>query len=476
MKQTVRIIETSLRDGQQSLWATRMTTAMMLPVLPLLDALGFEAIEYTSAAAMEVCIRHLKENPWERMRLVRQQVKQTPLGMICAPVFSVSSKGLLPDDLLELYLKTCARNGIHSFFLLDGLNDMRNLEVPIRAVKEAGERALPSITYSISPVHTDEHFASKVADLKRFGADAIVLKDPSGILTPERVRTLVPALRRAGEGMPVYCHSHCSTGLGPANNLEAVTSGATGIWTVAEPLANGSSLPNTESMVRHLRRMGHSVEFDDHKLRQVAEHFHRVAVRHGKPLGRPAEYDPVCYIHQMPGGMVSNFLAQLAQLGIQDRFEQVLEEIPAVRSDLGWAIMVTPFSQIIATQAAMNVLYGRYKVILGEVKMLLLGWYGETPSPVDANLVDRVSDGAERINARPGAVTPPALDRIRASHGDFRSDEELLLNAFFMPEALKAMYDSGPIRLDDLTAEHSLVGLVREVAKNKGITRFRWIN
>jgi len=178
----------------------------------------------------------------------------------------------------------------------------------------------------------------------------------------------------------------------------------------------------------------------------------------------------------MPGGMVSNFLAQLAQLGIQDRFEQVLEEIPAVRSDLGWAIMVTPFSQIIATQAAMNVLYGRYKVILGEVKMLLLGWYGETPSPVDANLVDRVSDGAERINARPGAVTPPALDRIRASHGDFRSDEELLLNAFFMPEALKAMYDSGPIRLDDLTAEHSLVGLVREVAKNKGITRFRWIN
>ncbi|MBI2959765.1 MAG: pyruvate carboxylase subunit B, partial [Betaproteobacteria bacterium] len=376
----VNLIDTTLRDGQQSLWATRMTTAMMLPILPVMDRVGYDGIECMGTAVMDSCVRYLKENPWERLRLLKERARRTPLQMVCICIGFSVGKALLPDDMLDLFFTRCAAGGIDRFFLTDGLNDIRNFEVPTRAAHKAGAKIMGCVVYSISPVHTDEHFVRKSKELIGMGADILVLKDPNGVLTPERVRTLVPAMKAAAAGRPFYCHSHCVTGLGPATNLEAVRCGAEVIWTASRALANGSSLPATSSMLRDLKRAGYEVDLDQQGIAQIEEHFFAVARRHDKPIGKPAEYDPSFYKHQMPGGMISNFRAQMAQLGLENRIEEVFEEIPAVREDLGWALMVTPFSQVIGTQAALNVLYGRYKVTLNETDQLVLGRYGETPA------------------------------------------------------------------------------------------------
>lgn len=471
----VNIVETTLRDGQQSLWATRMTTAMMYPILPVMDRVGFDAIECMGTAAMDSCVRYLRENPWERLRILREQIRHTPLQMISICIGFSVGKALLPDDILELFFRRCATNGINRFFLMDGLNDIRNFEVPIRAAHKEGAEVLGGIVYSISPAHTDEHFVQKTRELVAAGADILVLKDPNGILTPERARVLVPAMKAVAGGRPFYTHSHCLTGLGPATNLEAVKYGAEGIWTSTRTLANGFSLPATDSMVRYLKHAGYGVDLDRDAIKQIEDHFAGVAKRHNKPVGKPAEYDPSFYEHQMPGGMLSNFQAQMAQLGLAHRLEEVFEEIPAVRKDLGWSLMVTPFSQVIGTQAALNVLYGRYAVTLDEVDRLVLGYYGEPPAPVSAELLDAVSRRTRKqaITQRPGLTVEPALDRFRRDSGPFASDEEMLLQYLFMPEHIQALRAAGPMQLEDTTiAARSVVDLVREAAKRKDVKQF----
>ncbi|MBI4293416.1 MAG: pyruvate carboxylase subunit B [Betaproteobacteria bacterium] len=472
MSKTIGIIETTMRDGQQSLWATRMTTAMTLPILPALDEAGFHAIEFMGTAVMEACVRYLDEDPWERMRMVRGRVRRTRLGMI-SPVLGFSvSRGAIADDVSDLFFTRCAANGIDHFFFNDGLNDIRNYEVPVAAARRMGATIVGTLTYSISPVHTDAYYVAKVAELLRLGVDTVVLKDPNGILTPERVRSLVPALCGAAGNTPVFIHSHCVTGLGPATNLAAIESGATGTWTCAAPLANGSSLPATASMLRHLRRMRCRVALDSARVEEIDEHFRRVALRHAKPMGEPAEYDPSWYQHQMPGGMISNFRAQLAQLGLAHRLTEVLDLIPAVRADLGWAPMVTPFSQMVATQAALNMLYGPYAVILDEVRRLALGYYGETPAPLEPNLLDRATRGREPIRMRPGALLAPDLERFRRERGPFASDDDLLLAYFFMPDQLRRLRAAGPIRVADELRSSALVELVRDVAGNEKVSSF----
>ncbi len=474
MARKVNIIDTTLRDGQQSLWATRMTTAMMLPMLPVMDAAGYDAIECMGTAVMDSCVRYLKENPWDRLRLLKERASRTPLQMVCICIGFSVGKALLPDDVTDLYFTRCAAGGIDRFFLADGLNDIRNFEVPTRAAHKAGAKIVGSIVYSISPVHTDEHFVQKTKELVEIGADMVVLKDPNGVLTPERVRTLAPAMKQASAGRPFYCHSHCVTGLGPATNLEAVRCGAEAIWTASRALANGSSLPATSSMVRDLKRAGYQIDVDQQAVQKIEDHFFAVARRHNKPIGAPAEYDPSYYEHQMPGGMISNFRAQMAQLGLENRIEEVFEEIPSVREDLGWAPMVTPFSQVIGTQAALNVLYGRYKVTLNEVNQLVLGFYGQTPAPVGANLLDVVSrrTGKRPIKQRPGLTLEPALESFRRLSGPFPSDEDMLLHYLFMPEHIRSLRAAGPIAIEDAVSSGPLADLVREVAKRKDVKRF----
>ena len=437
MNRKVNLIETTARDGQQSLWATRMTTAMMLPIMPVMDRVGFDAIECLGTAAMDSSVRFLKENPWERLRLIRERVTKTPLQMIGPCIGFSVGKGLMPDDMLELFYERCAAGGIKRFFIMDGLNDIRNFEVPVRAIHKAGGIVLGSLVYSISPVHTDEHFLQKTRELVDIGSDILVLKDPNGILTPERIRTLVPAMKAVCAGRPLYCHSHCITGIGPATNLEAIASGVDVIWTSSRALANANSLPATSSMARHLKHQGYDLDLDMDGIMKIEEYFMATAKRHGKPIGTPNEYDPAFYEHQMPGGMLSNFRSQMALLGIENRIQEVFEEIPAVRKDLGWSLMVTPFSQIIGTQAALNVLYGRYKVTLKEVEQLVLGYYGKTPGPVSQDLLDSVSrrTGKQPITKRPGLTLPAGVEQFRREAGPFASDEDLLLAFLFMPRA-----------------------------------------
>jgi oxaloacetate decarboxylase (Na+ extruding) subunit alpha len=474
MSRKINLIETTLRDGHQSLWAMRMTTAMMLPILQTMDRAGFDAIECKSTGGSDACVRYLKENPWERQRLISERVKHTPMQMISICIGFSVGKALMPDDLQELYYLRSVAAGIRRFFFMDGLNDIRNFEVPIRAARKGGAKVLGGIVYSISPVHTDEHFVQKVIELVEMGADIIVLKDPNGILTPDRARTLVPAMKAASSGLPLYCHSHCVTGLGPASNLEAVERGADGIWTASRALANGFSLPATSSMLRDLKRAGHEVDLDEEAVRKIEDYFFAVAKRHGKPTGKPAEYDPSFYKHQIPGGMMAGFHMQMAQLGLENRMEEVYEEIPAVRADLGWALMVTPFSQIVGTQATLNVLYGRYKVTLAEVDRLVLGYYGQTPAPVNPELLDAVCrrTGSQPVTMRPGLTVEPVLERFRRESGPFASDEEMILEYLFMPEHIRALRAAGPVPLEDAVSTGPLADLVREVARRKDVTRF----
>jgi oxaloacetate decarboxylase alpha subunit len=464
----VGLIDTTLRDGQQSLWATRMTTPMMLPILPVLDRVGYQSVEHFSTVHFDVCVRYLHENPWERMRVIRAGLQHTPIRMLgMSQFFSISR--VLPDDVVELFTEVCARNGVDEFWVTASMNDTRTAETAVKTVKRLGLRIDGGIQYTVSPVHTDAFFTNVAREFVALGVDGIVLKDAGGLLTPERARTLVPLLVEAADGRPVICHSHCVTGLGPAANLEAVKSGVSAIWTATDPLSNGASLPSGDSMARHLEWLGFETGVDRSAMAEVADFFGRVAKRYDKPTGHPAEYDPAYYEHQMPGGMISNFKAQLAQLNLEDRLQDVLDEIPQVREDLGWPNMQTPYSQFIATQALLNVLHGRYEVVPDEIRNLVLGYWGRTPGPINDDVRDKVSRGAEPITVRPGEVVPPALERVRAEQGPFDSDEDLLLAIFFMPKLLEDLASAGPIKRENPVAGHPLVEVIRRAAASRSI-------
>jgi oxaloacetate decarboxylase alpha subunit len=470
MTRRVGLIDTTLRDGNQSIWATRMPTRAFVPILPTMDDVGYSSIELFATVQMEACVRYLKENPWERMRLVRQRIKKTPLRMLTMTQFFSISR-VLPDDVVELFAQCVARNGIDIVWLPPSLNDVRNIEAAFRASKRLGLRTEGAVLFTESPIHTDEYFVQKTRELVAMGVDAILLKDAGGLLTPERARTLFPAMMEAASGLEVYCHSHCVTGLGPAVNLEAVRAGVSQIWTCSHPLANGYSLPSGDSMQKHLTWLGYQVDADPALQAKISEYWREAMSRHGIEPSQPAEYDPSYYSHHMPGGMLKNFEAQLAQIKMEHRLAEILEEMPRVRKDLGYPNSMTPFSQFIATQALLNVLHGRYEVVPDEVRGLVLGYWGTTPGPVDPDILDKVGGGKEPVTARSGELVPPVLDRIRAEQGPFDSDEDLLFAVLFMPAMLQEMRDAGPIKLYDDAGQKPLVQLVKEVAARPSIKR-----
>ncbi|MGH3365598.1 MAG: pyruvate carboxylase subunit B [Nocardioidaceae bacterium] len=476
MSRDVGLIDTTLRDGNQSLWATRMTTDMMLPVLPTLDRAGFHSIEMMATVNMDVCVRFLGENPWERIRRIRHHVRQTPLRMMgMAYFFSISR--VYPDEVVELFNTCCARAGIEHLWITAGMNDVRTAEVGIRSARDAGCRTEGSIQFTVSPVHSDEFFAKAAADFVALGIDALIVKDAGGLLTPERAGTLFPALRQVCGDIPIYCHSHCITGMGPAANLSAIDHGASAIWTATTPLANGPSLPADEAMVRGLRSHGYQIDVDEGALREVSDYFGALAERIGWPTGQVAEYDPAIYVHQMPGGMLGNFKSQLAQVGMEDRLDAVLDEMPRVRRELGYPNVQTPFSQFIGTQALLNVLHGRYEIVPDEVRQYVLGHWGRPPGSIDENVVDRVAQGREPVVERPGLHVPPVLDHVRRELGPFHTDEDLLLATLFMPEVLEEMRSSQRTRAQQdavsLGGNNSIVDVVRQAARAKSVKHVR---
>lgn len=465
----ISFIDTTLRDAHQSLWSTRMTTAMMLPVAPILDRLGFEAIDLVGGAVFDVCVRYLLEDPWERMRIMSRVVTKTPL-IVMTRGQSLFTFEFFPDDVVELTARRIAANGIRYTTPYDALNDIRNLEVPVRAAKAAGLYLAAGIVYTISPVHTDDYYAGKARELIRLGVDAVFLKDPSGLITPERVRTLIPVLRVAVGTVPLQLHTHCLTGLGPICALEAIRLGVDTVHTATSVLAHGASQPPTEWVARNARRMGFEVSLDVDRLKPVADHFRYVAAREGKPLGQVAEYDPFHYEHQIPGGMISNLKSQLRDIDLEHRLDEILEESARVRRELGYPIMVSPFSQFVVTQAVLNVIQGeRYTTVPDEIRRYALGYYGQLAAPIDPTVLDRIVGKEQPVTARPGELLAPALERVRRERGPFASDDDLLLAVFYNPEQYGKLVHARPIKTDYPVSRTPLLTLIKELAARRDI-------
>ncbi|MGH7661170.1 MAG: pyruvate carboxylase subunit B [Vulcanimicrobiaceae bacterium] len=472
---TIKFIDTTLRDAHQCLWATRMTTAMMLPIAGDLDRAGFEAIDLEGGAVFDVCVRYLREDPWERMRIMSQAIARTPL-IIMTRGQSLFTFEFFPDDVVELTAQRIAANGIRYHTPYDALNDVRNLIVPVRAAKESGLYVDAGVVYTLSPVHTDDYYAKKTREIVALGVDAVFLKDPSGLLTPERAKTLIPALREAVGSLPLQLHTHCLTGLAPVAALQAIESGVDVVHTATSVLANGASQPSTEWVAQNAQRMGFGVDLDLDALQPVREHFRYVAQREGKPLGKIAEYDPFHYEHHVPGGMISNLRSQLRDMGMESKLEAILEEMAQVRKDLGYPIIVSPFAQFVATQATLNVIGGeRYKTIPDEVRRYILGYYGELAAPVEPNLYDRVTQGENVVTERPGDLLPPTLERIRQERGPFDSDDDLLLAVFYNDEQYRALKAAGPIQRAYAVERNPLLTLLRELGAREDIASIRLV-
>ncbi len=462
----IGVVDTTLRDAHQCLWATRMTTAHMLPIAKHMDEIGFQRIDLAGTIQFDVCVRYLKEDPWLRMRLMRERITKTPLSSFTRSK-NIVSFDIVPDDIVELWVERLVANGFREVGSFDGLNDVDNMLVTIHKARALGVKTFGALSYGLSPVHTDELYVKTARDLVRRGkVDAIWLKDAGGLLTVDRIRTLVPAVKKAIGDIPLELHSHCMTGVAPLVYLEGIKAGADRIHTSTAPLANSNAQPSTQSVAKNLRALGFKVDVDDDLLAEVGEHFRRIAEQEGKPLGEPQEYDAFHYEHQIPGGMMSNFRSQLAHAGLSHLLQKLLEECVRVRHELGYPILITPFAQFVGTQAVLNVVQGeRYRTIPDEVKKYALGYFGKLLAPVDPDVLDRiVENGSPQIALQP-APLPPAVDKLRKQYPN-ASDDERILRFMFAGQQVDEMLAAGAMKTE-YVFEKPLVKLVRELAERR---------
>jgi pyruvate carboxylase subunit B len=448
----VGITETVLRDGHQSLIATRMRTRDMLPAAERLDAVGYRSLEVWGGATFDVCLRFLREDPWERLRALRRAMPKTPLQMLLRGQNLVGYRHY-PDETVRAFVAEAARQGIAIFRVFDALNDPRNMEVALDAVRRAGARAQGTICYTSSPVHTREAFVALGRRLAELGADELCVKDMGGFLPPGEAAGLVSALRRE-VGLPVVVHTHSASGLSTLSCLAAVDAGAEAIDGALSPFAGGASQPPTETLVAALRGGAHDPKLDLGALADLAGYF-RTVLDHYRPWldVRSLQTDPGILIHQTPGGMLSNLLSQLREQEALGRLAEVLAEVPRVRADLGYPPLVTPTSQIVGTQAVLNVLGGaRYRTITTEVRDYVRGLYGRPPGPLEPELVAKVTHDAPAITGRPADLLPPELERQVAELKELvpAADTAELLSYALFP----AIYRSYRTAVDQgLTAE-----------------------
>ncbi|MBI3069224.1 MAG: carboxylase, partial [Betaproteobacteria bacterium] len=441
------------------------------PVAERVDRIGFDAIDLMGFIQFDVCVRYLKEDPWERVRLMRQKVTRTPLQA------NVRSKNLtgfdvVPNDTLLLWTERLIANGFRHIRVFDALADLDNMVYLLKFAKELGAYTVGALVYGHSPVHTDELYASKVKHLIRLAnVDSVMMKDSCGLLTPERIRTLVPAMKSVMGEVPLELHSHCLTGLAPLVYLEGVKLGVDQVHCSIAPLANGPAQPAVQTIARNLRAMGYTVALDDALIEQVSAHFLRVAEQEGKPLGVPMEYDAFHFEHQVPGGMQTNFQFQLAQAGLSHKLDEVLNECARIRRELGWPIMVTPFAQLVGTQAVLNVVHGeRYCIVPDEVKKYALGYYGRLLAPVEPDVLDRiVENGSKRVALEPEPLAP-AVPELRKKYPGM-SDEERLLRYSFAGTQVDEMLAAGAMQTE-YRFEAPLVRLLNELARRP---RFRHV-
>ncbi len=462
-------VDTTFRDGHASLWAEGMTTDMMLSVAPQVDRAGFTAMEVIATSHFKKCVRELHEDPWERIRLLARKITRTPMAAMSGPHPPGGFGGfdVAPRSITKLWLERLAANGIRRVQIMEPSNDMLRMDSAVRYARAAGMQVVVALVYSLSPRHTDAHYAQKAADAVKLDAEVVYLKDPGGLLTPERVRTLVPAILGCIGRTPLELHSHCTTGLAPLCYLEAMPLGVQTVHTAIPPLANGASQPSVFNVARNARVRGFVPTVDEDAVMPVAEHLGRIARSRGLPAGAPAEYDCAQYVHQVPGGVISNLRHQLAQIGMGDRLPEVLDEAVRVRRDLGYPIMVTPFSQFVVTQAAMNVFVGaRYKEVADEIVKYALGFYGaEAGAGIDPEVLDTIMDRPRAKELMSWKVPDPPVDEVRQTlGGPGVSDDELLLRYIMGGSAeIQRMRAAGPTT-GLSTAASPLVQLIRGLA------------
>lgn len=438
----IELVDVSLRDGNQSLWgATGITTRMLEGVAPSIDRVGYRAVELASSTLLATAVRYHQEDPWERVRAARDGIPHTQLGFLTTGKRFITFYRT-PDAIFELAFSLLVRNGVRRLWVIDPMHDMDGAKHTAELAKRVGfEEVVAGICYTTSPVHTDTYFADKVAELDSCQAiDKVYLKDPAGLLTPERVTTMVPQLQaRLNRLRLEEIHSHSTTGLSPLTVLAAAEVGISTIHCALPPLANGGSHPSAPRLVENLRARGFEVDVDLDAMAQASTYLTRQAKIKGLPIGVPNEYDEAYYRHTIPGGVQSTTRRQLGEIGRADLFDQVIEEAVHVREDLGWPIVMTPFAQYIVTQATLNVIGGeRYKTLSDEVVDLLRGDFGPLPGEVDQNLLDQAmatKRGQKPVNDG-GDLT---IEDLRQRFGRTVSDEDLLLRAVMPAEQVDAM-------------------------------------
>lgn len=434
MAKKVLFTETVLRDGQQSQIATRMPIEDMLPILETMDGAGYHALEVWGGATFDACLRFLNEDPWERLRSIRAVVKKTKLQMLLRGQNLLGYKNY-PDDVVENFIQQSIENGIDIIRIFDALNDPRNLITSIEATRKYGGHCQPAISYTTSDFHTIEYYADLAKELEEMGADSVCIKDMAGILTPQDAYQLVSAIKEK-INVPLEIHTHATSGISEMTYLKSVEAGADIIDTAISSFSGGTSQPATESMAIALDTLGYDINVDLDKVATIANYFNPIRDKYRKEgLLNPKVKDtePKALIYQVPGGMLSNLLSQLEEQGLSDKYEEVLKEVPQVRSDLGYPPLVTPLSQMVGTQAVMNVVSGeRYKMVPKEIKDYVKGLYGRPPVPISEEIVKLIIGEEEIVTVRPADLLAPGMETYKMEIKDYaRTIEDVLSYALF---------------------------------------------
>ncbi len=438
----IKITETALRDAHQSLIATRMRLDEMTPIIEQLDNIGYHSLEAWGGATFDACIRFLNEDPWERLRVIKSLAKKTPLQMLLRGQNLLGYKHYA-DDVVEYFVQKAVANGMDIIRIFDALNDPRNVETAIKACKKEGGHAQATVCYTTSPVHTLELFVKDAQRLESMGADSLCIKDMAGLLIPYAAYDLIKAIRENVK-IPLALHTHYTSGVGSMTYLKAIEAGIDIIDCAISPMSMGTSQPPTEAFVATLKDTQYDTGLDLNKLSDIAEYFRPLREKYiasglldTKILG----VDVNALKYQVPGGMLSNLISQLKQANASDKYDEVLNEVPRVRKDFGYSPLVTPTSQIIGTQAVMNVITGeRYKMVPKESKAVIKGEYGQTPAPIPADILKKILGDEAQITCRPADLIAPELESTREKMKEYLQQEEDVLTYALLPQVAEAFF------------------------------------
>ena len=465
----IHITELVLRDGHQCQIATRLRTEDMLPICPQLDALGFWSIEAWGGATFDACVRFLKEDPWERLKLLRKALPNSRIQML------LRGQNLLgyrhySDDVVDAFVKQSANNGVDVFRIFDAMNDVRNLTTSIKSVKKYKKHAEGTLSYTTSPVHDIPYFVSLAKEMEKYGCDTIAIKDMAGLLTPSATKDLVTSLKKS-VALPIHIHSHATSGLASINLITAVQNGAEIIDTCNSSFAEGASHPSTESIIAALEDLGYQTDIDIKKVEEISEYLKVARKKYWQFESDYTGVDTRVLSNQVPGGMISNLSNQLKEQGALDRMNEVLLEIPKVREDLGYPPLVTPTSQIVGTQAVLNVLTGaRYKSITNETKSYFMGEYGKAPGKVNQKIQTMAIGDKKPLTCRPADLLDPELAKLKIEAEQItKSDEDVLTYAMF-PDIAKIFLqerNAGSIKPEPLLPKDSVFSSTEKFAPSE---------